>query len=114
MKNKLKLYYIVTWNKDCWDSFIQHQIDISKCYKLKKGFINTYDYREDSNHMYYNYASQTQLCFKWNNKKDIFTDFEKAKKYAYQKITEMYLSRCKHLIQERDEAIKKISGNREG
>ncbi len=47
-------------------------------------------------------------CFKWKDKKDIFTDSEDAFVYAIQKIDEMYLSRRKYLIKERNEAIKKM------
>ena len=109
-KNKLKIYYIVVWNRDCWDSHMQHQIRIEECYKLKTGFIKIYDYHEDITHMYYGYAPRGEFCFKWNNKTDIFSDLEKAQRYAIKKIDEMYLSRCDYLIKERDEAIKKING----
>ena len=108
-KNKLKLYYIVKWKKDCWNSFIQHQIDICKCYKLKEGYINIFDYREDDS--YYAVYPREEFYFKWNIK-DVFTDLEKAKKYAIEKIEEMYLSRCKHLIRERDEAIRQTNASK--
>lgn len=110
MKTKLKIYYIVTWNNDCWHSFIQHQIDIWECYKLKEGYIRIPDYREDSKDDFYMCldGDRKYCCFKWNNKKDIFIDLEKTKEYAIVKINEMYLSRCDHLIKERDEAIKKM------
>lgn len=114
-KNKLKTYYIVIWDEDCWDSFLQHQIDIWECYKLKEGYIRIPDYREDPKDSYYIAldGERKYSCFKWKNKKDIFEDLDKAKKYSIKKIDQMYLSRCKHLIKERDEAIKNIRDYKE-
>lgn len=106
-----KKYYIVAWNSNCWDSFIQHQINIKECYKLKEGYIETSDYRSNPKDNYYisdQYYTRKDFCFGWKDKKDIFTDIEKAQKYAFEKINVMYLSRCKYLIKERDEAIQKI------
>ena len=31
----MKKYYILEWNDYCWDSFLQYQIDILECYKMK-------------------------------------------------------------------------------
>lgn len=108
---KLKIYYIVEWNKNCWDSFLQHQINIKECYKLKEGYIYKEEYREDPNDCYYisdYYYTRKDFCFKFKNKKEIFTDLEKAQNYALEVLDKMYLSRCKHLIKERDEASQKI------
>ncbi len=111
-KNKLKIYYIVEWNNNSLsNSFIQYQINIKQCYKLKEGYINIYEYKKDPKDDYYisdRWYTRKDFCFKVN-KKDIFTDLEKAKVYAFEKIDEMYLSRWKYLIQQRDEAIDKIN-----
>lgn len=110
MKGKMKKYYIVKWNKNCWDSFIQHQCAILECYKVREGFIAMYDYRENPNDSYYwgsdyNYTRK-DFCFKPESKKDIFINLDKAKQSLLKKIDLMYLNRCKHLIKERDEAIQ--------
>lgn len=114
-RNKLNTYYIVVWNDNCWDSFIQHQVHIWICYKLKEGYIQIEDYKENPIDNYYipYDGHRKYLCFKWKSKEDIFIDLEKAKKYANIRIDEMYLSRCKYLIKERDEATKKITNYKE-
>ncbi len=110
MTKTRKTYYIVVWNNDCWDSFIEHQIHIWRCYKLKEGYIKISDYREDPKDRYYIMldGERKYSCFKWKNKKDIFKDLEKAKIYALLKIDKMYLNRYKHLIKDALKAIKKI------
>lgn len=106
----MKRQYIVEWDRNCWSSFLQYKIKILKCYKIKEGFILIVDYRDNPNDSYYisdRIYTRKDFCFK-ANKCDIFVSIEKARKYAEQKLEEMYLSRCKYLFQERDEALRKL------
>ena len=106
-----KVYYIVNWRRECWNTFLQHQIEITKYYKLREGFIEVSDYRENPNDSYYMsdaIYTRKDFCFKIKDKCDIFLSLDEARTYALQKLDEMYLSRCNYLVKERDEAIQKI------
>ena len=107
----MKKYYILEWNDYCWDSFLQYQIDILECYKMKNKFIRIDEYRDNPNDNYYisdRYYTRKDFCFE-SKKENIFVNFNEAKREALKKLDIMYLSRCEFLIKERDEAIKKIN-----